>query len=337
MVASPRLAARRCSAGSEQEAADGIVLPPSVGVEAAESENGPWRFTEHQENHADEPAEAKAGQIRTRAIDPETLAIERFVEREAGSGLVKRGRWIALGRVALFDDGLKVYATWTPIEDQTRRLSESALPVVAIKSQSTGNTVRLRPTMSAPETTASHQSVMFVLDASGSMSGDRIAQAKEALRTTVLALPRESEAAVVVLSGCGQIQALAPFTDDFERLLTKVAPVRPGGGTPLGEAIDVGFRRLHKNAQYQISQRQLVVLSDGRPTCGRSPDEVIANWPNAQRTGQHLTVIGLEVNAQDAEALRRLAKHADGVYRQTDRESLGRVMRRAIQRENDQR
>ncbi|HEU0200322.1 MAG TPA: vWA domain-containing protein [Burkholderiaceae bacterium] len=131
----------------------------------------------------------------------------------------------------------------------------------------------------------------FVFDASGSMkdrkcSGHerKIEVAKRALIAFAGKVPADANLGLSVFDerGIRQLLALGPI--DQATLAGAVAQIRAGGGTPLGEAIRLGYRALTQQAAGQLGygEYHLVVVTDGEAT-GEDPriavDQLIADSP----------------------------------------------------------
>ncbi|MGB2982695.1 MAG: VIT domain-containing protein, partial [Candidatus Bipolaricaulia bacterium] len=117
--------------------------------------------------------------------------------------------------------------------------------------------------------------LVFVLDRSGSMSGEKIEQAKEALRFILENLNPDDRFAVVA------------FSDYVEAYQTGLEPVSPGavgsaiawssrldatGGTDIDEALSVAFPLFEENDR----PRFVIFLTDGEATAGETDPVVIA-------------------------------------------------------------
>jgi Ca-activated chloride channel family protein len=156
------------------------------------------------------------------------------------------------------------------------------------------------------------ESIVFMLDASGSMRGKRLAEAKKAILEATAELHSQSEVAVFVLYDCGWIVHEVRFGDGRERLVEVVDGVEAFGGTPLGEAISQSFEYLHSAAKHPPDHRRLVVLSDGQSGCGVDPIGVVEGWDDDLRAAQGFNIVGIALGAADEAALKRLAEAAGG-------------------------
>jgi hypothetical protein len=295
-----------------------IRLRPREGVVVAAGRSGRWSFV------LPTAVPTGAGE-RWSIVDPVTASLERPASAAPGREKVLQTKEI-LGRIALFDDGVSLYATWTPSPGFARR----AIAPIIVHEAGTGLEYSLQPQAAEPEPEPEPESVVFVLDASGSMAGERLAHAKKALVKAATGLPRGSDVALVVLYTCGQVRRELDFGPGSHRKLEDaVNAIQASGGTPLGDAMAEGFTYLHAHSRHAPDHRRIVVLTDGQSTCGQDPLTVVGGW-NGPGTRQGFIVVGVDLNQSDAGALRALAAAGKGKFQSvagTDLEkSLPRMM-----------
>lgn len=135
------------------------------------------------------------------------------------------------------------------------------------------------------EKTEVKKSVMFVLDASGSMdetepgaTQTRFAKAKRDLLNALASHGSQTETALIVFHGCGNVLVNHKFTRDAKLIRQALAGVTPSGGTPLAEATDAGYTYMHDHA-LATGARRTVVLSDGGESCGGDPVASAGRFP----------------------------------------------------------
>ncbi|MBE9610832.1 vWA domain-containing protein [Chitinilyticum piscinae] len=115
---------------------------------------------------------------------------------------------------------------------------------------------------------------VLVLDTSGSMDGEPIAQLNEGVRTFIEATKRDETARysveVSVITFGGRVKDISPMTP--VHLIEQIDHLHADGSTPMGEAVELALRRLEeRKAEYKRSgtsyyQPWLVIMSDGTPT-----------------------------------------------------------------------
>ncbi len=133
--------------------------------------------------------------------------------------------------------------------------------------------------------------LLFVMDTSGSMAGEKLEQAKRALRFCLANLGRDDRFAIVTFATeTNRLSDTWLQNSDANQTRAKqfVADIRALGGTNLEEALD------RVNDMPKASDRPMMVmlLSDGHPTIGsREPDPLVAKVEAA--AGKRIFVLGI--------------------------------------------
>ena len=131
-------------------------------------------------------------------------------------------------------------------------------------------------------------SIAIVADTSGSMSGRKNAQLREALGMmvdrldTYRAQGRAIEAGLYGFTASGAAaRTLVPFgAFSADRFRDEIGSLPADGGTPLGRAIAYAERELDEHA---TGRRSLLLLTDGRNERGRNPVDVFGCVVEANR------------------------------------------------------
>jgi Ca-activated chloride channel homolog len=168
---------------------------------------------------------------------------------------------------------------------------------------------------------------MLVLDVSASMSADdlkpnRFEASKQAAREFLRAMPADAQVGIVTFSSTAGV--LAAPTRDRELLTNAVNNLSLGGGTAIGEGLNVALDSLQNRPvteQGRVPAR-VIVLSDGENALGRDPVEAAVRAAGddvrvftigiGQRGSQ--VRIGDQVVGLDEDTLRDMAARADGEY-----------------------
>lgn len=101
-----------------------------------------------------------------------------------------------------------------------------------------------------------------VLDTSGSMSGEKIQQARNAVHALAARMRPEDQLAVIAYDNVARIvQGLAPLGHARETLVGSVASIQAGGGTNIPSGLTLGSSVLEGAPATHI--RRLVLISDG--------------------------------------------------------------------------
>jgi Ca-activated chloride channel homolog len=135
--------------------------------------------------------------------------------------------------------------------------------------------------------------IVFILDTSGSMSGEKIDKAKAALRFGVESLSARDGFNIISFSGEEHLMkaGLVEATRDSKQTGLKfIENLRAEGGTNINDALVPAFR------QFQPGERpaMIVFLTDGLPTVGTTDlKQIIKNVADANRTAVRLFSFGV--------------------------------------------
>jgi hypothetical protein len=161
---------------------------------------------------------------------------------------------------------------------------------------------------------------MFILDASGSMTEAAGAQTKMEAAQAVLAqvVPAVAPEVKIGLAAyghrrpqdCADIEILvSPGSEDRAALLARIAAMQPVGMTPISEAI----LQVAEALGGRDAETTIVLVSDGRETCGGDPCEVVKEL---KRMGVRFVmhVVGFDVPEEDQAQLACIAAAGGGNY-----------------------
>lgn len=164
---------------------------------------------------------------------------------------------------------------------------------------------------------ASAQPILFIMDASGSMGESfqgvtRMAAARVLLGEQIQKLPIGTRAGFVAygngIPGCESYRLYAPLarssTGAIPGIMQKLIP---SGETPIAATL----RQVSKSILAKESNVRIVLISDGKESCGGNPD---AEAAMLRSRGHQVHVIGLGVDDVTAVQLKRIAGMGGGVY-----------------------
>ncbi|MBI2944336.1 MAG: VWA domain-containing protein [Candidatus Wallbacteria bacterium] len=154
--------------------------------------------------------------------------------------------------------------------------------------------------------------VCFVFDCSGSMRGEKMEQAKAALKYCVQALNPGDRFNVLRFST--DVDGFAPSLldakpEEIRRAVAWIEKLEAVGGTAIDEALGAGFKQLDGSTRPAV----LVFLTDGKPTVGATDAQVIAQRAAKSNTrSARLFALGVGVDL-NAKLLDQLAEDGRGV------------------------
>ncbi len=167
--------------------------------------------------------------------------------------------------------------------------------------------------------------IMFVLDVSGSMAQKigpetKMTIAKRAFGKLADNLPAKANTGLYVYGhhgtkDCTAIENMVPLgPDNGAKMKLAVAGLQPlKGSTPLTNAIYLGAKSLIEEGK---GDRALVLISDGKETCGDDPVAFITKFADSMPAEQTVKfyVIGLDVDAESKTQLEKIAQIGGGAY-----------------------
>ena len=129
----------------------------------------------------------------------------------------------------------------------------------------------------------------LVLDRSGSMSGPKIKQLREAVRTMIGRLEPADTVSIVVFNAHTDVLIPATTAENKAALLERVSRLEAGGGTTMAPAMRAGLAEIAKNLSPRAASR-LIVLTDGQTT---GEDDCRKEANRVAEAGVPLVALGL--------------------------------------------
>jgi len=151
-------------------------------------------------------------------------------------------------------------------------------------------------------------SIVYAIDASGSMKGAKIAQAKKAgVALAYKAIQNGDKVGLVVFEKT--VQASVAPTRDFSLLLSTLTRLRPGSETDLAESVRVCSELFSGRADTQ----HIILLTDALPTIGSDPDaRVLDQVALTASVGISVSVIGIGLDKQGETLARKIVALGNG-------------------------
>lgn len=172
--------------------------------------------------------------------------------------------------------------------------------------------VLLTPKQATRDEDVLPKDVTFVVDTSGSMAGEKMDQAKNALLMCVANLDERDRFNIVAFST--DVNPLFPAVEEaskknVEKARAFIKKLRPAGGTAINDALLEALKtKPSKGRPFQV-----VFMTDGKPTVGpRDPDAIIGAVKGAVGQGTRVFSLGVgdEINTK---LLDRLSEAHAGV------------------------
>ncbi|MDA1095519.1 MAG: VWA domain-containing protein, partial [Acidobacteria bacterium] len=170
----------------------------------------------------------------------------------------------------------------------------------------------LSATADAGDDAVQPRDIVICLDRSGSMDGQKIQQAKQAISEVLGGLSPQDHVAVVSYAATADTasdQALPASSANIDELTAYVSDIIADGGTNIGDALETGFDLLPQVAGHP---RYIILLTDGLATEGATATEDILDIARAHsELGARIFTFGVgwDVNTY---LLDQLAKETGG-------------------------
>lgn len=166
--------------------------------------------------------------------------------------------------------------------------------------------------------------ILFILDASGSMWGQidgtaKIVTAKEVLIARINDLPEPTNVGLMVFGhraekDCQDIEmVIPPGPKGSAQANEKIEPIKPKGKTPISGSI----RQAADSIKGAEGERTIILVSDGKETCEGDPSDVVSELKK-QGIKFRVHVIGFAVTAEERQQLEQIAKVGGGNYYSAD-------------------
>ncbi|TCK04050.1 VWA domain-containing protein [Marinobacterium mangrovicola] len=153
--------------------------------------------------------------------------------------------------------------------------------------------------------------VAIVLDRSGSMSGEKIAQAREAAIMALERLDQRDIVSIVAYDNAVEVVVPATKLSEPQPVYRAIRRIRAGGNTALYAGVSQGARELRKFLDRNRVNR-VILLSDGLANVGpQTPSELGRLGMELSREGISVTTIGLGLGYNE-DLMTQLAGMSDG-------------------------
>jgi Ca-activated chloride channel family protein len=138
--------------------------------------------------------------------------------------------------------------------------------------------------------------VAIVIDTSGSMSGQKIVQARKAAIAAVNRLQDSDIVSVVLYASSAQVLVPATKATDRAEIIRKIQSVTADGSTALFAGVSKGAAEVRKFLDNESANR-VILLSDGKANVGpKSPRELERLGASLVKEGISVSTLGLGLN-----------------------------------------
>lgn len=164
----------------------------------------------------------------------------------------------------------------------------------------------------AVDTVRPRLTVVFVLDVSGSMSGEPLSQVKDSVERLCALLPATDQVGIVVFGSNASVVAEVQPLDATHKaaIRRRLSALGAGGSTHMTSGLSVGLAQLPPRS---TDERQLLVLlTDGAPTDG-STAESLGELVSARRDDVAVVTLGYGAK-HNADLLAAVARAGRGQY-----------------------
>lgn len=201
--------------------------------------------------------------------------------------------------------------SWLPAAQVKLDVSMAQPTLLAEKKQTTFVKVGLTGFKMSSKADRTPVNVSFVLDRSGSMSGTKIAKAREAAIWAVRRLDREDIVSVVVYDSTVNVLVPATKLTDKDAVIQKIYEINSGGSTALFAGVSKGAAELRKFIDRNRINR-VILLSDGLANIGpQSPSELGELGSALIEEGISVSTMGLGLGYNE-DLMVQLAQRSDG-------------------------
>jgi len=154
--------------------------------------------------------------------------------------------------------------------------------------------------------------VALVIDRSGSMSGDKIAKAREAALEFVRRLAPDDIVALIAYESRAEVLVPARRVGNGRELELAINGLEAGGGTALYGGVTQGAAEVRRYLGESKHVPRIILLSDGQANVGpSSPEELGRLGASLMKEGIAVTTIGLGLGFNE-DLMSRLAQRSDG-------------------------
>lgn len=167
-----------------------------------------------------------------------------------------------------------------------------------------------------------HISIIYGIDASGSMKGDKLRIAKKSgIALAFKAIQERNKVGIVVFGS--DIKEFVEPTTDFMLLLRKLAEIKASMETDIAKSINKSIELFPKK-----DTKHLILLTDALPTKGYVPEnETIKAVGLARENNITISLIGINLDSKGLELANRIVEIGQGkLYKVSDLAEIDKII-----------
>lgn len=159
-----------------------------------------------------------------------------------------------------------------------------------------------------------NMNVSLAVDCSGSMSGTKLAKAKESALTLSQQLSPNDIISVVSFESHAKVRLKATKASDYAAVQGAIEKIELGGGTNMHSGLEHSYKEALKNSGSAETVSRVLLLTDGQPTEGKTNDNDLVKLAQKIRDdGITITTLGIGSDYNDS-LLTKIAQTGGGLW-----------------------
>lgn len=165
--------------------------------------------------------------------------------------------------------------------------------------------------------------IIYVIDNSGSMKGQKISMAKKAGIALMYKAINNKDKVGLIVFGSKLTKQIHP-TQDFYELLKEINNIKTSGETD----ISIGIENATKLFTNKTKTKHIILLTDAVQTLGKKPEqEVLKKVSQAHNEGITISVIGISLNKQGETLAKKIVDISQGsLFKAAQLENLDQII-----------
>ena len=168
-----------------------------------------------------------------------------------------------------------------------------------------------------PQIAAAYQQIMNVslaVDCSSSMSGEKLAQAKDSAIALSQQLSPNDTISIVSFESQAKVELASTKASNFEIIQAAIRKISLGGGTNMHRGLELSYKEALKNSGCTGTISRILLLTDGQPTEGKTNDNDFVRLAQKIRADEiTITTLGIGDDYNDG-LLTKIAQAGGGLW-----------------------